>query len=95
MFAAEALRHPAAAGAFVPNDIQLGGGQAPLILLTGARRGGRGAAPRAAGRGVLTAGAHAQAPTWEASPRCCARCAAAGVALRAVRARCQTCSPGG
>ena len=35
VFKAHALRHPAAADTFVPNDVQLGGGQAPFILLTG------------------------------------------------------------
>ena len=35
VFKADALRHPAAADTFVPNDVQLGGGQAPFILLTG------------------------------------------------------------
>ena len=40
-FSAAALRHPAAADAFVPNDIQLGGGRARFMLLTGANMGGK------------------------------------------------------
>lgn len=40
-FRAAALRHPAASVAFVPNDIQLGGGRAPFMLLTGANMGGK------------------------------------------------------
>lgn len=40
-FSAAALRHPAATDAFVPNDIQLGGGRARFMLLTGANMGGK------------------------------------------------------
>ncbi len=41
VFEAAGLRHPCAfmsraATAFVPNDVQLGGGQPPFVLLTGA-----------------------------------------------------------
>lgn len=46
VFAAKQLRHPAAAGrdggAFVPNDVQLGGaGSAPFLVLTGPNMGGK------------------------------------------------------
>ena len=46
VFRAKGLRHPSAglslgAGcAFVPNDIVLGGGKAPFIILTGPNMGG-------------------------------------------------------
>ena len=40
-FSAAALRHPAAADTFVPNDIQLGGERARFMLLTGANMGGK------------------------------------------------------
>ena len=46
VFRAKGLRHPSAglslgAGcAFVPNDIELGGGKAPFIILTGPNMGG-------------------------------------------------------
>ena len=47
LFRARGLRHPAGVagrdGTFVPNDIQLGGADAPpFIVLTGARAGGPG-----------------------------------------------------
>lgn len=47
VFNAKGLRHPSAglhlsAGSiFVPNDVELGGGQAPFIILTGANMGGQ------------------------------------------------------
>ena len=46
VFRAKGLRHPSAglhlgAGcAFVPNDVELGGGKAPFIVLTGPNMGG-------------------------------------------------------
>jgi hypothetical protein len=46
VFKAKGLRHPSAglhmsAGSiFVPNDVQLGGGEAPFIILTGPNMGG-------------------------------------------------------
>ena len=46
VFKAKGLRHPSAGlhlavgSTFVPNDVELGGGRAPFIILTGPNMGG-------------------------------------------------------
>lgn len=51
VFKAKGLRHPSAGlhlavgSTFVPNDVELGGGRAPFIILTGPNMGGERLSP--------------------------------------------------